>query len=238
MSSGNPAAGSVLEVARGGRLVESSWPYCLPFIVFLGVLVATPWLPPSPWVYPSIFVLMTALIVGVSRRVVNFRVVHPALSMALGIGVFAIWIAPDLLGPAYRGHWLFQNFITGAARSTLPIELRGNLTVLTFRFLRAAAIVPIIEELFWRAWFPRWIAGSKFWEIPMGRYTPTAFWLTAVLFASEHGAYWEVGLIAGVAYNWLMARTRSLGDCILAHALTNALLSAYVISTGHWEHWS
>ncbi len=63
----------------------------------------------------------------------------------------------------------------------------------------------------------------------MGQYTPLSFWAVALLFASEHGPYWEVGLIAGVAYNWWMVRTRNLADCILAHAVTNALLAAYVL---------
>jgi 2C-methyl-D-erythritol 2,4-cyclodiphosphate synthase len=34
-----------------------------------------------------------------------------------------------------------------------------------------------------------------------------------------------------------MVRTKSIGDCVLAHAVTNALLSAYVIAGGHWQYW-
>ena len=60
---------------------------------------------------------------------------------------------------------------------------------------------------------------------------------TALLFASEHGAMWDVGLAAGLLYNFWMRRTRSLGDLILAHAVTNACLSAYVLSRGRWEYW-
>jgi CAAX prenyl protease-like protein len=62
-------------------------------------------------------------------------------------------------------------------------------------------------------------------------------WLSAILFASEHGPYWEVGLVAGLAYNFWIVRTKSLGDCILAHAVTNAVLSLFVITSGHWEYW-
>jgi membrane protease YdiL (CAAX protease family) len=57
------------------------------------------------------------------------------------------------------------------------------------------------------------------------------------LFVSEHGELWDVGLAAGLAYNWWMRRTRSLGDLILAHAVTNACLSAYVLTSGRWEYW-
>jgi membrane protease YdiL (CAAX protease family) len=58
-----------------------------------------------------------------------------------------------------------------------------------------------------------------------------------VLFAAEHGPYWDVGLVAGVIFNLWMMRTKSLGDLILAHAVTNACLAAYVIAAGKWEYW-
>ena len=45
------------------------------------------------------------------------------------------------------------------------------------------------------------------------------------------------GLLAGIAYNWWMLRSKSLADCILAHAVTNGLLAGYVLLTGRWEYW-
>ena len=108
---------------------------------------------------------------------------------------------------------------------------------LTARTLRATILVPIIEELFWRSWMMRWLIDPKFEAIPLGTWQSRAFWTTVVLFALEHGSYWEVGAIAGIAYNWWMLRTKSLGDCILAHAVTNGLLCAYVLTTGNWQFW-
>jgi hypothetical protein len=46
--------------------------------------------------------------------------------------------------------------------------------------------------------------------------------VTAVLFAAEHGPYWDVELLAGITYNWWMLRTHRLADCIAAHTATNA----------------
>jgi CAAX prenyl protease-like protein len=148
-----------------------------------------------------------------------------------------LWIAPDILVPDYRQHWLFQNAITGKLSSSFATEHRGNSIALVFRFIRAAVLVPIIEELFWRAWLMRWLQSQRFHTVPLGRWTWSSMIITAVLFASEHGPFWEVGLMAGFAYNFLMVRTRSLGDCILAHAITNACLSAWVIWSGQWEYW-
>ena len=61
---------------------------------------------------------------------------------------------------------------------------------------------------------------------------------SAALFAVEHGPYWDVGLATGILYNWWMVRTKSLGDLILAHGITNACLSLYVVAAGKWEYWA
>ena len=84
----------------------------------------------------------------------------------------------------------------------------------------------------------RWLISPDFTKVPLGAYSAGAFWMVAVLFASEHGSYWDVGLATGILYNWWMIRTRSLGDLILTHAVTNACLSLYVVAAGKWEYWA
>ena len=180
---------------------------------------------------------MAAILWFYSRSVIDLRVRNWAGTLALGVAVFAIWIAPDVLWPHYRDSILFQNQLTGKIASSLPEVLRTSWIVLLFRTIRAALIVPIVEELFWRGWMMRWLINPEIEKVPLGAYAANAFWITAALFASEHGPYWEVGLVAGIAYNWWMIRTKSLGDCILAHAITNALLSGYVMIYGQWQYW-
>jgi hypothetical protein len=155
----------------------------------------------------------------------------------VGIAVFAIWIGPDRIFPGYHAHWLFSNPITGSVATSLPESSRGDWAVLTLRTLRAAVFVPIAEELFWRGWLMRWLISQDFAKVPLGAWSARAFWIVAVLFAVEHGALWDVGLAAGVLYNWWMVRTKSLGDVILAHGVTNAVLSAYVIFANQWQYW-
>lgn len=183
----------------------------------------------------AILAAMTVVILLIARPVLDLSLKAAGRSIALGVLVFLLWIAPDLLFPGH--HHLLENAITGVAKSSLPPEARASVVILTLRCLRAVIIVPIIEELFWRAWLMRWIINPDFRKIPLGAYSPLAFWVVAALFASEHGPYWDVGLAAGILYNWWMLRTRSLGDLILAHAVTNACLSAYVIIAGKWEYW-
>lgn len=213
-------------------------PYVAPFALFLILLAVQDHNPLTPrWEQGVRVCLIAASILIFSRRVLDFRVWSAVATIALGVAVFAIWIAPDVLLPDYRQHWLFQNSITGQLKTSIDASARSDPWVLVFRTIRAVVLVPILEELFWRGWLMRWLVNEKFELVKLGTYTPRAFWVTAVLFAVEHGPYWEVGFIAGVAYNWWIMRTRSLGDCILAHAVTNAVLSAYVLAFEKWEYW-
>ena len=213
-------------------------PYVVPFGVFLALLGIAPYvLFLGRWEFPLRIAILIAVLWLFSRGAISLRVSNAAGSVVLGLAVFAIWIGPDLLIPGYREHWLFQNSLTGKLHNSISQELLTDRMVLSLRFFRAAVLVPIIEELFWRAWLMRWIISPDFQTVKLGAYSTKAMWITALLFASEHGPYWEVGLIAGLLYNWWMVRTKSLGDCILAHAVTNAALSVYVLQTGKWEYW-
>jgi uncharacterized protein len=217
---------------------SSSIPYVAPFGAYLGFLALRAIIPIPDLIDLLVRVVgMLALLYWVARPVLDFRAQRWMASVLIGIAVFAVWIAPDLLFPGYRHHWLFENAILGKAHASLSSEAQRRFGVLALRTLASAAIVPVIEELFWRAWLMRWLISPDFQKVPMGAYTRQSFWLVAVLFASEHGSYWDVGLVAGVAFNWWMIRTGSLGDLILTHAVANACLSIYVIAAGKWEYW-
>jgi CAAX prenyl protease-like protein len=210
----------------------------LPFVVFMAFLGLQQYSPFSASIdYPLRVVVLAGVMWFFSRDVIDLRSSRRLETVLLGIAVFVIWIAPDVVFPGYRQHWLFQNSIFGHVSAKVPEEILTSPVVLWTRIIRAVVLVPILEELFWRAWLMRWIISPRFEQIQLGAYNPSSFWIVAVLFASEHGSYWDVGLIAGIAYNWWMIRTKSLGDCILAHAVTNACLCGYVVATHHWEYW-
>jgi CAAX prenyl protease-like protein len=213
-------------------------PYVVPFAVFMALLgLGLVW--PMPALADQVLRLavMTAVLYFVARPALDFHVTQWAGSLLIGIVIFVLWIAPDLLFPSYRHFFLFDNPLIGSARSSLPEAARHDVPVLWLRSLRAVIVVPIVEELFWRGWLMRWMIAQDFQRVPLGAYSALSFWTVALLFASEHGAYWDVGLMAGITFNWWMLRTKSLGDLILAHAVANACLSAYVIAAGKWEYW-
>ncbi len=201
-------------------------------------MAAGPHLPgPEGAAYPLRVIAASAVLLVWSRGVISLRPSRWWASTLAGMAVFAVWVGPDLLWPGYRSHWLLQNALTGALPSPVPAPQELSAWFLTFRISGSVLLVPIIEELFWRAWLMRYLIARDFRAVALGAWQAGSFWITAALFASEHGAYWDVGLAAGVLYNWWMIRTRSLADCILAHAVTNACLAAYVLLTGRWQYW-
>jgi CAAX prenyl protease-like protein len=212
--------------------------YVAPFALFLVILGLKDVFPLGiQWTYPIQVVLVSALLLAVSRREMSWAPQRPLGAVLVGLLVFVVWIGPDLMWSAYRHHWLFENSLTGKAESSLPVELRTDTIFLIFRMFGTAIVVPIVEELFWRGWLMRYLINADFMKVPLGTYSAIAMWITAVLFATEHGPYWDVGLLAGLIYNWWMLRSRNLSDCMIAHGVTNAALGVYVVVRGHWEYW-
>jgi uncharacterized protein len=216
--------------------------YVAPFCIFLALLAVSHTLSWPPAAIQAGFVGLMLLVLGwIARPALqapgSLRPRHWITTLLLGVAVFGIWIAPDRLFAGYRHSWLFENAVMGKLQTSLPQTARSQPAVLWLRGIRAVVLVPVVEELFWRAWLMRWLISADFESIPLGTWSASAFWIVAVLFATEHGPFWDVGLAAGVLYNWWMLRTRSLGDLILAHAVTNACLSVYVVWSGRWEYW-
>ena len=214
-------------------------PWVAPFALFMGVLAAAPVLGlPQPWdSLLRLGVPLLGLAWGAWPILRSLRIAHPVADGMIGLGVCALWVAPDLLIPGWRAHPIFQNALTGTLTASLAPADFADPFVVTLRVVRAVVLVPVVEELFWRGWLPRWIADPAWQGVTFGHYTRLAFYGTALLFAAEHGPYWEVGLLCGLLYNVWMRHTRSLGDLILVHAVSNAALSVVVLRTGRYAFW-
>jgi len=207
----------------------------LPFGVFIALLFLQQYFPVPVALR---LILSLAAIAAVSREPLRGRPSNPLLSILLGLAVFAIWIGPDVISPAWRQSFPFNNALVGHPAGNTPPASKGDPVFLFFRIAVSVIAVPILEELFWRGWLMRWLIDSQHFErVPLGAWLPSAFWITAILFALEHGSFWDVGLITGLIYNGWMVRTRNLWDCILAHAVTNGALAAWVVLAGQWQYW-
>ena len=213
--------------------------YTLPFGIFIALLALNSTFPLPVWVR---FVFPMAAILTVSRNILKSDKLRlPLQSILLGLAVFVIWVGADYFFPTYHHFWLFSNGIVGHPGTATPPADQHNLWFLVWRCLVLVVAVPILEELFWRGWLMRWLikrpGAEPFTKVALGTYNTQAFWIVAVLFATEHGSYWDVGLITGAIYNWWMVRTKSLWSCILMHAVTNGALGWYVITQHQWQYW-
>ncbi len=222
----------------GWRQRYPALPYIAPFVAILVFIAVRPYVPISPFVeWPLQVVLLGGLCALCWPDEIPKLPRQWLGSILVGVAVFFIWIGPDVLIHGYRTNVLFSNSLFGAPHSSLPPAAQRSVWVLAWRTIRAATVVPIAEELFWRAWLMRWLIDNNFLSVRLGTYAPLAFFATALLFASEHGPYWDVGLVTGLLYNLWMVRTKSVADCILMHGVTNAVLSGYVLATGNWQYW-
>ena len=149
------------------------------------------------------------------------------LAAAVGAAVFVAWILLDQewarFGDARDG---FDPTRGGA------FDWPGTIG----RFLVLAAVVPVMEELFWRSFLMRWIDARDFLKRDASRVSRTAFALSSALFAMEH-SLWLGGLAAGAAYGWLYIRTNNLWAPVVAHTVTNAILGIWIVGTESWHLW-
>ncbi len=210
-------------------------PYVLPFAVFMALLgLQSLFAVPAP----VRLLVCLAVIAAVSFPALRGGPSKPLLSILVGLAVFFVWVGPDVLFPNWHHFILFDNALVGHPAGNTPPASKSDPVFLFFRIAISVIAVPILEELFWRGWLMRWlIDGNDFTRVALGTYAPSAFWIVAALFASEHGSFWDVGLLTGIIFNWWMIRTRNLWDCIIMHAVTNGVLAAYVVLGGHWQYW-
>lgn len=204
-------------------------PYAAPFLLFVALTGLQGQVPGGvAWVYPVKTVLTGLLILGLRRWLVPGGDWSVVASTVTGVVVLVLWILPD-------GHYP----LLGTPTEFDPFAhfTRAQAFVwIAFRLVGTALIVPIVEEFFWRGFLIRWLVKADFRSVPMGTFTWYSFLATSVLFAVEH-FHWLPGLFAGVVYNLLWYRTRSLKACILAHAVTNLGLGIWVLATGQWRFW-
>src|SRR5690242_16000116 len=101
--------------------------YIAPFLVFLAFLAGDRFLPfDADWNYGIRFLVVFGLLVWLSRNVFSWRLSSFAGSTVLGLAIFAIWVGPDVLWPAYRQSWLFTNSIVGTPKSSLPAGVKAS----------------------------------------------------------------------------------------------------------------
>ncbi len=213
----------------------------LPFVVFMALLAlrgAAPddrsWGIDPRWLYGVTVIVVGALLAWYWREygelVAQTRpdARELGLAVATGIVVFALWIHLD-------APWMQIGTATAGFQ---PLDASGALEwpLVVVRWIGAALLVPVMEELFWRSFLMRWIASAQFESVAPHRVGVKAVVLSTFLFMLAH-TLWLAAILAGLAYAALYIRTGKLWVAIIAHAVTNGLLGVWVVTTGRWAFW-
>jgi uncharacterized protein len=211
-------------------------PFVVPFGIFAVLLVLnqfleTAWPDAKFAVYPVQTLVCGFALWRYRQAYGPFRTRGLAFGIIIGALVFCLWVAP---------RWLHLAPPRSGGFDPGPLAASPGLYTLTlaFRFLRLIVVVPILEEVFWRAFTLRILIRPDFSSVPFGTFSWSSCLVTAGLFAAGHQPPdWPAGLLAGLGYNAVAYRTRNLGACILAHALTNLGLGIYICVTRQWGFW-
>ena len=212
------------------------WEYILPMAVFLlFIQIAAWWESLYVACYAARAVVVAGLLIWVWPRVKrDVRWTHLGWGVAAGVLGIVQWVGMDKLLEALPESTLgWLNPIKPADGRNLATEFAAPGLLVAFyavRIFGAVVVVPFMEELFWRDWLWRTIAAPNDFKLAeVGEYDRGAFWLVPLAFAAVHPGQWLVAIAWGLLVAWLLVKTKSLGACIVAHAVTNLLLAAYVL---------
>jgi CAAX prenyl protease-like protein len=213
--------------------------YYLPMLVFLVLtFVGGQWPATYPFAYIAKTVIVAGLLIAFRRAYTPIKWDYWWLGVIVGvIGIFQ-WVGMQL--------WLqehFARFRPDMDSVVDPTKMFASTTLsyafIGFRWIVGAVIlVPVMEELFWRDYLWRQIiAPANFKLAAVGEWSLPAFVVVALAFATVHGNWWPTAIVWGLLVGGLLAVTRSIGACIVAHAVTNLLLGSYVLITRDWSFW-
>jgi CAAX prenyl protease-like protein len=181
------------------------------------------------WLYPLRFVA-AAVALWVFRR--EYRKLNWRFGWAApltGAGIFLIWIAPEF--------WSHENPVNQLGSALAALSTYARWGWIAVRVAAAIVTVPIAEELACRGYLARRLVARDFDEVPFDRLTLISIVLSSLAFGLMHGQHWLVGIVAGLAYAALLRNKGRMGDAVVAHAVSNLLLAAWVLARGDWGMW-
>ncbi len=207
----------------------------LAFNLLLALVAGLQWdHPAAPWwqrapelaVYPLQTLACAAYLWCARRGVAWDWAWRPCLLGALcGLVGIGLWLVPYFAQwvPAEGGFCPEAVFGAGSAATIAEYALR---------FARAALVVPLVEELFWRGFLMRWCVNRDFpQEVPVGTHSWLGYGVTTLAFMLIHTPQDYAGavLYGSIAY-WLTVKTKRLTPAIAMHAVANLAMGICAVS--------
>jgi uncharacterized protein len=246
---------------RGRRFILARYPwlgFVLPWVVYMllgslepqavsvGETTASPAIPYR--CYPIVYTLKiactfgTILLVLPTYKKFPWRVTWWA--PLFGLAGVVVWVGLCTLQLEQRClPWLHLDWLAELGRRSAynPFQelavasASWAWTFLAVRFFGLVVLVPIVEEFFLRGFLMPFCVRADWWNVPFGTMTRGAVLIAVLYGIVTHPAELAAATVWFALVTWLMARTKSIWDCVVAHAVTNALLGVYVLSSGNWQ---
>ena len=226
------------------------FPRVLPFAVFLLIgSLAGKFFPGSEyWIYALKTLAVAGLLWVLRKRLPEMRWEFTAPGVVVGVLVALAWIGMDGFIPSLSEIYdRLSTLWTGRPAQPQPEDPPWNPLAffkdnpalgwgfLAIRVLGRSVLVPMIEEVFYRSFLYRMIVRPDFLEVSLRTWNPMAFAGTCLLFGLSHPGQWLAAIGCAALYQGLVLKLGRIGDAMVAHGVTNGLISAYAISTGHWQ---
>jgi len=204
--------------------------YLAPFLTILAAaMISRAASSGFEWLYPLRFLAAAGVLWFCRRKYAALDWKFGWMAAAIGALVFAMWMGLDWA----RGGGANAGMASGLAG--LPAPARAGW--LTFRTLAAVVTVPMAEELAFRGFLLRRLVSADFESVDWRRWAFFPVLISSVAFGVLHGDRWLAGTMAGVLYAAALRWRGRIGDAVAAHAVTNALLAAWVLMSGNWGLW-
>ena len=174
----------------------------------------------------------------ISWRCTKWAIVIGLVGGLLWIGICRLRLADQLLTLVGLGDW--TSF--GDRPAFDPYGTLGDWPIVMVAFLAVrlaglAVIVPLVEEFFLRGFLMRFIERAEWWTLELGTVGTKGAMTATVYGVLAHPAEPVAAAVWFSLITWLYARTRSIWDCVVAHAVTNAMLGAYILTFRDWTLW-
>ena len=217
--------------AAGAAEHDATSAYLLPFLGLLATAMVTSAVSAGTFdvAYPLRIVAALTALWWLWGRYSELRATWSWTAVAYGVTAFALWMAVAPLAPS-------------SAAPDLGAHLRGlpaafALAWIACRVVGSVVAVPLAEELAFRGYVARRLVAADFDHVSPRRLSWFAILVSSVLFGAMHRRI-VAGTLAGIVFALAARRRGELTDAVVAHATTNALVTAYVLATRSWSLWS
>jgi uncharacterized protein len=204
---------------------------------------------PAHWIYPLQTVVVLALVVRYwPVYTFSWSWKWSAAGVVFGAAGIGFWLLPTTLYDAL-GYTADPDGIAGllgvaARRDGFDPGLFEHPAAygfaLVMRFLRAAVCVALIEEIFWRGFLMRFVCDweGDYWKQPFGKASWLSFAVVTGLFMFAHAPLDYAGAFVYGSLTYLLCVwSKSLGACVVMHAVANFLMGLYIMAYGKYGLW-